>query len=768
MSPGGSEEGTTASGFVAMKRGGEASAPRRPTAPFPLACALFFASGLTALVYQMMWMRGFGLVFGSTTRAASAVLASFFLGMAVGNWLGGRLARDRPRALARYGVAEIAIGVGALLVLVLLDLYHEHYPALYQWSGGGGRGLTAIQLLLAFAAMGPPCIAMGATLPLIAQAVSDETRDVGRRTSAIYGVNTLGAVVGVLVSGFLLPVVMGARGSVMLAALINLAIGAVAMFVGHGWEVGAATPRQRKRTTARVDPLIALVVVVSGFATLALEVLYTRLLVNASDGSVYSFAIMLAVFLVALAVGAFVVSAVIDRLTSPWCLVAISSALACFAILVSPTVFTSVLGTGAKTFGYLGQLALWAGLTIGPGALLVGIALPTAWKLAIRDAEQVGGRIGWLTSLNTLAAVVGSLSAGFVILPLLGLGGGIVLVAALYAAMAAVGFFRVGGASLAARVVPVAVLLLCVSILLVSGSWNVVPMRLQAGERIVHYRDGESGSVVVTRRQGGILVLRVNNRYGLGNSSREAVRLQRSQGRLGPLLVDRARSVAFIGVGTGISVSAVLEFPELERVLAIELLQGVLDAAEIFAEHNHGVLHHERVETVVADGRNHLAGTSERFDVVVGDLFVPWHAGTGYLYTVEHFRNVARRLTERGVFVQWIPGDQLSLGEVQVLITSMRVAFSNMSVCRVRRSRLYGLVGHGPAVPSALPRAPSGDFTCASDYPEGWQRGVLTNTDDRPIIEFSAARSHLEKSPQSLAQVDRFVALLLGDPSDGD
>jgi len=365
-----------------MKRGMEASAPRGPAAPFPLARALFFASGLTALVYQMMWMRGFGLVFGSTTRAASAVLASFFLGMAVGNWLGGRLARDRPRALARYGVAEIAIGVGALLVLVLLDLYHDHYPVLYQWSGGDGRGLAAIQLLLAFAAMGPPCIAMGATLPLIAQAVSDETRDVGRRTSAIYGVNTLGA-------------------------------------------------------------------------------------------------------------------------------------------------------------------------------------------------------------------------------------------------------------------------------------------------------------------------------------------------------------------------------------------------AELFAEHNHGVLHHGRVETVVADGRNHLAGTSERFDVVVGDLFVPWHAGTGYLYTVEHFRNVARRLTERGVFVQWIPGDQLSLAEVQVLIMSMRVAFPNMSVCRVRKSRLYGLVGHGPAASPAVLRTPSPDFTCASDYAEGWQRGVPPNTDDHPIIEFSAARSHLEKSPRSLAQVDRFFAELLGDPPDG-
>ncbi len=151
---------------------------------------LFFCSGLAALIYQVMWTRSFGLIFGSTSRAAAVVLASFFLGMAGGNWIGGRFSRDRRRALGLYALAELAIAIGGPLVLLWLALYRGQYPSLYraEWFTGGTA--TLLQLILAFLAMAPPCVAMGATLPLIARASVSGSDGLGRRVGGIYAFNT--------------------------------------------------------------------------------------------------------------------------------------------------------------------------------------------------------------------------------------------------------------------------------------------------------------------------------------------------------------------------------------------------------------------------------------------------------------------------------------------------------------------------------------------------------------------------------------------------
>src|SRR5262245_4864994 len=212
-------------------------------------CALFASSGLTGLVYEVMWVRSFGLVFGSTTRAVSVVLASFFLGMALGNWLGGRLAGGRRNALLLYGLLEVAVAAGALLVLVWLDGFRALYPALYQSWLGVPSVLTALQVLLALSAMVPPCVAMGATLPLVSHAIVDRVGHVGRRVGLIYALNTVGATVGVLLAGFVLPVALGVRASVQLAAAVNVGIGALAVLL---WRAG------REPQAGQLEPAAAM------------------------------------------------------------------------------------------------------------------------------------------------------------------------------------------------------------------------------------------------------------------------------------------------------------------------------------------------------------------------------------------------------------------------------------------------------------------------------------------------------------------------------
>jgi spermidine synthase len=223
--------------------------------------------------------------------------------------------------------------------------------------------------------------------------------------------------------------------------------------------------------------------------------------------------------------------------------------------------------------------------------------------------------------------------------------------------------------------------------------------------------------------------------------------VHRSQGELALGLHGAPRDVAFIGVATGMSVSSIQSHPTIERVVAIELLPGVTRLAELFREENGNVLHDPRVEIRLADGRNHLFGTEQRFDAIVGDLFVPWHAGTGYLYTVEHFRNVRERLREGGVFVQWLQVNQASLPEVESMAASFTAAFDDAELWlnTLDRGRpLLAFVGfEARSRPAGIRRRLEGmTQVCGGAVLREWARGAPLNTDDHPVIEFSAAASH--------------------------
>jgi spermidine synthase len=211
-------------------------------------------------------------------------------------------------------------------------------------------------------------------------------------------------------------------------------------------------------------------------------------------------------------------------------------------------------------------------------------------------------------------------------------------------------------------------------------------------------------------------------------------------------------------------VSSIRSHPSIERVVAIELLPGVTRLAELFHEENESVLEDPRVKLRLADGRNHLFGTDQRFDAIVGDLFIPWHAGTGYLYTVEHFRNVRERLREGGVFVQWLQVDQASPAEIRSLTASFTAAFDDAELwlnTRAPNRPLLGFVGfRGRTHAGSSPEPMEGIArVCGTDVLREWSRSAPLNTDDFPVIEFTAAASHQSNLPH-LREVMKAVAEL--------
>lgn len=752
---------------------------------------LFALGGVAALVYEVIWMRSFRAVFGSSAQSAAAVLAAYFGGMAVGNLLGAQWAR-RGRALWHYGAAELCVALAALLVAPWLSLFRSFYPTLYPWAAHQPALWTALKLLLALVALGPPTIAMGATLPLAIQALWPESGRLARATSLLYAVNVLGATLGAALAGFVLPMSVGVDGAIYLAAILNAVVGLSAIGLSLMEHRASATVRPAPATDPPV-PLaaparqsawaISLAAMISGFGTLALEVLYVRILSFRSEGSVYSFSLMLVIFLLCLAAGSALIARLGDRVNL-WRLLAVTQCTAMVGMLLCPFLFdlagsvTSLAASDSLALE-IARLGLVATVAMAPSVLLAGVTLPAIWKLASGDAQAMAHHVGRLTAVNTLAAVAGSLAMGFVLLPWLGLGGSLLLVAALYGALALVAFWI--GYQGIGRWVGITASLGIPLAWFALGAWRLESAPLAKGETLVRHHDGAAATVSVIEQPGGHRTLRMNSNYTLGSSLSAAREL--SQGRLPLVLHPRPRRAAFIGVATGMTVSAALDFP-LERVVAVELVAEVADALVDFKTWNRAVFDDPRVEVIVEDGRNYLLGTDEQFDVIVSDLFIPWHAGTGDLYTVEHFRTVADRLAEGGIFAQWLPGYQLTPDEVRTIVASLAEAFGAVTlwrddfeqdrpllclVCYRDAARLDAAVlaaaagrldgRNGP--PAMFLSSPLG--TCmlyvAGDADlRAWSAGAPKNTDNFPFIEYATPGSYYLHRQRDVSGINKLLA----------
>ncbi len=757
---------------------------------------LFAASGALSLVYELLWVRSFGLVFGSGARAVAAVLAVFFAGLAAGNALGPRLLRGGRDPLRIYAGLELAVGVAALLVPAWLAAHAALHPALYRLAGGEGLRLDASRLALALVALLPAALAMGATLPVMAAARALAAPGGGARAasagaSALYALNTLGAALGVLAAGFALPVALGVQRATGLAVAGSLGAAAAAWLVARRWPALARAGPGRAAESDSVPgdrPLARALLgaaALAGFVALALEVVYTRLLQRIGMGTVYAFAITLCVFLLCVAAGAALASRGLRR-HSPWHLLFGSQLAAGGCVLLSGPLAAPLLASLPESDPLAWIVLETAGvalLVIGPPVALGAIALPTTWALAASRTSELGRRVGALTSANTLAGVAGSLAAGFALLPRLGVDASLLLLGTLQLALALWAGWRSGDALLRAPACALALAVLGAWIGL--GAWRIDPRPLEPGERLVRYREDESASVAVIDSPAGYRALEVDRSYLLGSSN--ATGRQVRQGRLPLLLHGDPRSALFLGAATGSSISAFLDFP-VERAVAAEILRGVAEALPDFSRWNRGVHRDPRFELAVTDARTLLRGSRERFDVIVGDLFVPWHAGTGYLYTREHFSAAKARLAPGGVFAQWLPGYQLLPEELRVLTASFLDVFPEAALWRNdfdAAQPMLALVAAADAGWSPDPERvragcarlarvafpaesllvePAGVellFVAGPAALARWSAGAERNLDDRPRIEYAAPHAIPELAAQGAAPLRALLAELV-------
>jgi len=774
------------------------------------------ASGFAGLGYQIVWTQQCALWLGHEAAAVLAVVAAFFGGLAVGAFaLGGRVARsDRPARW--YAGCELAIALWSLLLIVAM-------PPFSAWAlrVTGAQPAPAWQWFVAFSGTFllflPATAAMGATLPAMERIVAQLRRDAGgapRFIAALYAANTLGAVAGALAAALWLIPGVGLARTAGVGVALNLACGVAALVLFRAGPHPDPLPRERRRSQglpsprpspasgrggeiaplappdgSGSDPLaprsgervrergLLLRLAATGLLGIGYEVLVVRVLGQVTEDTVYTFAMLLAVYLVGTAGGAAVYQrwfagargqkTLDDRLLA-------ALAVACAAGTASLWAAEHLRNAAQQAFGgglraAIGAEAVLALVAFGPPTLVMGALFSHLGHRATAAGIAFGRALG----VNTLGAAAAPAFWGVLVVPRLGAKGALLLVALGYLALTTRRAWRKPYVWATAGAVAALALF----------APPLAFVDVPAGGRVVDYREGVMAAVSVVEDAGGVARLRINNRQQEGSSA--TFRFDARQAWL-PLLLHPAPGRAlFLGLGTGVTAGAAAEDPNLQ-VDAVEVLPEVIAASAHFR--GEGTDTARRLRVMAADARRYVRASDQRYDVIVADNFHPARSGSGALYTVEHFEAVRRRLGADGLFCQWLPLHQLDLETLRSIVQSFIAAYPRGWALLANNSLetpVLGLVGRSQIEPSdgdrfdptaihqRLARAPLpgraatvgledelavlGSFVAGPEALRHFAGDAAANTDDRPVVAYRAPR--VTYAPDSLPR-DRLLALL--------
>ena len=641
---------------------------------------LFFFSGLSALIYQVLWLRMLGWVFGVTVYAASAVWATFMGGLAVGSVVSGRLADRIRQPLKWFAAAESLIAVTALATPVMLAALQQAYVAIYPHLPHSPVMLTVARLCIGVVVLIVPTALMGATLPFVLKASIFQRGSLAAQVGVLYGSNAAGAIIGTVVSGLALIPQLGLQRTFWVAAACNLGVALAALALNSRvQQVGTVVADVRtSEATASDDPMplssstlrtILWVFALSGAISMAMEVVWFRVITMIVRPTVYSFAMMLATLLAGIAIGSYAIAPLLARRVS-WI-----GVLALLEVLLSVLLVSSFrplqwLPQATESLGWMSAIMpaylihpLAASLlTILPAAIVMGVAFPIGLRLWTvgGDSAQAATRVGVFYSLNVGGSIVGSLLAGFVMLPWLGSRTTLIASASVTLA-AALALVVVSGWKSRQRM---AVAAAAVAVFGVAAQTMPDPYDEFIAQRYpqmdpVWKEEGTEATVGVHEfgtPQRRIRMMTINGNHQAGTDGPTTI-IHRRIGHLPMLVHPDARRALVIGMGGGATPGAVSIHDGVD-VDVVELAEGVVNAAPWFSSINYDIATRPNVKIRVDDGRNFLLLTRDRFDVVTADVIQPVFAGAGNIYSREYFELVRNVLKDDGLVMQWIPGTE--------------------------------------------------------------------------------------------------------------
>ena len=656
---------------------------------------IFFLSGAAALIYEISWARQIGLLFGHTVHAASVVLASYFFGMAVGYLLGARWS-TRLSPMLGYAIAETVVAVWAIIVPCLLAWSEASFIA--AWMTNSSHFVqTLSRVVFCFVLLLPGTVALGVTLPMVAMVCSNHGKGQlsdprnTRRVTRAYAINTTGALVGVLLATFYLLLHLGVTTSSYLAAGLSIFCSGIALLLHRlapqeadeiaGQAKTSSQPHESESDGNRVPlPFWILVMIagLSGFVTLGLQVLYTRMFSLVFHNSTYTFGIVIAVFLAALALGAALIGELMKKIAASHLIRWVTGA-SSLSIVVSTTLFVALtrleyFSAGESFSSYLIGACGLVSLIVGPPILMLGMLLPLVWKLM---GGKAGNVVGSLTAVNTLAAAGGAMIASFVMLPAIGLWESFVVMAGMVGVCS---LYLSARSSRHWRRLVMSILFLVGSAAAINVPREVEEAQAESqGERIVQRWNSPYGWIdAVQLDDSEIFKIRQNLHYRFGRTGDN--RREFRQAHIPLMLHPDPKEVLFMGLGTGLTAGGSIPHEGIQQIDVVELIPEVVEACRLLAQHNFNVIDHPRVKVFIDDCRHYLLGTDRQYDVIVSDLFVPWESESGYLYTTEHYQVARQRLKPGGHFCQWLPLFQLGEEEFEAIANSFASVFPHVTI----------------------------------------------------------------------------------------
>ena len=749
---------------------------------------LFFASGAAGLVYEIVWVRQFGLLFGSTVYSAALVTGIFMCGLGLGSWLAGRwadarFARGPALPLRAYGACELAIAAWALALVPAIPWLATLAAEASAYSAGErgwlflGRAGSLVRYGFAALALLPVTLAMGATLTLlIRHRVREDVAGAGWQVAALYAVNTAGAALGCLLTDTLLVPALGLFATQLVAVALNVGAGAGAFLLARRsapapFPAAAPVARRLDGTVAWAGATLAL----GGFAAMALQIVWFRFLISLYGPYRPVFSLLLTIILVGIWLGSLGAGLLVRlgvNVTRSYALALTGFGLYAAGALVfapadSAARYQALLeATGGAWPLYRAVLGGALGM-VGVPALLSGAAYPLANALVQKRADTVGGRAGALYLSNTLGSVLGSLVGGFVLLPRLGMQGsaGVVLAAL------ALALFALARASAPARGERLWLGASAAALLAALLAWQRLPPSAlvertlgdlaASGAEVVAVREGVNETIAVVDHPLGARL--VTNGFGMSGTAFLGQRYMRAFVHVPLLIGDRIEQVMVMCFGVGNTASAALEHPEVQRVDVVDLSRDILDHAGHFATANGDVLADPRVRVHVNDARHHLRMLpGPTYDLITGEPPPLPHAGVVNLYTREFFELVRSRLRPGGITSYWLPAIQIGEAATRSVVRAFLEVFPGALLLdghtqqlillgrkdgplvldpAVARSRMHA----SPALLrdlrlTALDRVVElvGTLAATSATLERGTRGVAPLSDDRPALEYES------------------------------
>lgn len=760
---------------------------------------LLFGSGLSALVYQTVWLREFRLIFGASTAATAAVLAIFMGGLGAGSAILGKRADLRDNPLRFYAHLEILIALAAAFSIPLLWIVRSTYLALGGSVDLGIFTATVVRLILATLVLGLPTFLMGGTLPAAARAVETSGDSARRNLSILYAANTCGAVTGTLASTFFLLENLGNRQTLIVAVLLNLMVAITARSLSRTATADAGIDPDESFVAPQVPQrLVLLAAAVFGFTFLLMELVWYRMLGPLLGGTTFTFGLILAVALAGIGLGGALYS--VRSIATPGAL-AITAALEALAMIL-PFVLGDRLALLANLLrslgkmGFGGHVLAWTALTgivVFPAALVSGFQFPLLIALLGRGRADVGRHVGFAYAWNTAGAIAGSLAGGFGLLPLLTAPGAWRLATVLLALTAiAISAYALRGQLRVAAASVVLALLAAAGTLAVGPTayWrhsgigagrlpqpqNPNEARDQAHRyrRYLHWdADGRESSVAITNADD--LSFIVNGKSD--GSMRGDAGTQVMGGVIGTLLHPNPRHALVIGLGTGSTAGWLAA--TMERVDVVELEPVVERVARECAPVNRDVLSLKNVRMTIADAREVLLTTDQKYDIVFSEPSNPYRAGVASLFTREFYAAVAQRLNPDGMFLQWVQAYDIDAPTLRTIYATLNTSFPHVDTFWTTAGDLLLVATRSPLtydydrIRARLRRSPQGaalHYAWRVETVEGFLSHFVAgdavareiaklaelNTDDRTIIEFGFARG-LDAKPTVVAPLARFA-----------